>query len=220
MCAMNFDQARFNMIEQQIRPWEVLDQRILDLLAEVPREDFVPEGYRSLAFADTNIPLGYGEVMMAPKVEARALQALNIRRSDRVWEIGTGSGYLTACLARLSQWVRSVDIHKDFVQRAERMLRNHGITNVQFEVGDALAIPPKTERFDVIAVTGSMPLYPEDLQELLTVQGRMFVIVGKSPAMEALVVTRVGSQEWMQDSLFETDLPPLVNAPHPSPFKF
>ena len=215
---MNFDQARINMIEQQIRPWDVLDQRVLDVVAQVPREDFVPADYRKLAFADTHIPLGHGQVMMTPNVEARLLQALNVQPSDHIFEIGTGSGYLTACLATLGGHVTSMDIIAEFVEGAGQKLTSHAIHNVTLLAGDALAALAKEGDYDVIAVTGSLPLLPDPLSDRLKLNGRLFVILGQAPVMQAMLITRVGDQEWSRESLFETALPGLQNAPEPQRF--
>jgi protein-L-isoaspartate(D-aspartate) O-methyltransferase len=217
---MNLEQARFNMIEQQIRTWEVLDPRVLDLLARVPRERFVPAQYRSLAFADMNIPLGHGEVMMAPKVEARLIQALELQPADTVLEIGTGSGYLTALLASLAQHVYSVDIYPEFTARAGEALEAFGIRNVTLETGDGVNGWEKHAPYDAIAVTGSLPLFEPCFQEQLKVGGRLFMIVGQTPVMEALLITRLGPHEWTRESLFETGIPPLINAPKPQTFVF
>jgi len=220
MDTMNLEQARFNMIEQQIRTWEVLDPRVLDLLARVPREQFVPAHYRSLAFADMNIPLGRGEVMMAPKVEARLIQALDIQPADAALEIGTGSGYVTALLASLARHVHSVDIYPDFTTGAGATLAAQDIRNVTLETGDGVNGWDRRAPYDVIAVTGSLPLFSSCFQEQLKVGGRLFMIVGQAPAMEALLITRLGEREWSRESLFETDIPPLVNALKPSAFVF
>jgi protein-L-isoaspartate(D-aspartate) O-methyltransferase len=215
---MNFEQARLNMIEQQIRPWDVLDQRVLDLLPTVPREDFVPEFYRKLAFSDTCIPIGHGEIMMAPKVEARLLQVLAIEAHDRILEIGTGSAYLTALVAKSGFHVTSVDIHGDFSLQAKAKLSKHGITNVSLEVGDGVEGWSRAAPYDVIAVTGSVPVLKDHFQQQLSRGGRLFVIVGESPVMEALLITRIAEREWSRESLFETDLPALVGAPQPPRF--
>lgn len=219
MSETNFEQARFNMIEQQIRPWEVLDQRVLDVLSRVPREDFVPPRYRRLAFADVDIPLGRGQFMMTPKVEGRLLQALAVQPDDRILEIGTGSGYLTACLARLGAGVLSVDVFAEFVDAAGSKLKTHGAGNTQLRVGDG-AHGWGEHRYDVIALTGSLPERPAGWPRQLSLGGRLFVIVGRSPVMEALLITRVGEQEWTEESLFDTELPPLVNADRPRAFEF
>ena len=213
-------QARHNMIEQQIRPWDVLDQRVLDLIANLPRERFVPKAYLSLAYADLNIPLGHDQVMMAPKVEARLLQALHVQPSDSVLEIGTGSGYLTALLACSAKHVFSVDIYPDLVDEARRRLADQGIDNVTLETGDAANGWDHHAPYDVIAVSGSVPILPEALRLSLKRGGRMFVITGDPPVMEAKLITRSGDREYTEQGLFETVLPPLVNAPQPRRFTF
>lgn len=218
---MELAQARFNMIEQQIRPWDVLDQRVLDLLEILPRDDFVSDTNKSLAYADVSIALEHGEVMMPPKVEARLVQALNINESEQVLEIGTGSGYVTAMLAKMAAQVTSVDIHEDFLAQAKSRLDAHDISNVTLERGDAANGWKADEAtYDVIAVTGSLPQYIDAFQKSLNVGGRLFVIAGQAPIMEALLVTRVTMGEWVKQSLFETDLAPLQNASTPSSFVF
>ena len=216
---VNVEQARFNMIEQQIRPWEVLDQQVLDVLAEVPREAFVPDRYRRLAFADVRIPLGHGQSMMNPNVEGRLLQALQLDRDDTVLEIGTGSGYLTACLARLARRVTSVDIVAEFTAAADIKLRRQRLTKVSLETGDAAA-GWGHRRYDAIALTGSLPALGDAWRNQLTVGGRLFVVVGVPPVMEALLVTRSAEQEWLTESLFDTELEPLQNAARPAEFAF
>ena len=217
---MNIERARFNMIEQQIRPWDVLDSRVLALLQEVPRERFVPNAECELAFADMDIPIGHGQSMMAPKVEARALQALGIKSSDRVLEVGTGSGYLTALLAKLAQHVYSVDLHASFIDQAKTKLADFGIRNVTLEVGDAAQGWSKHAPYDGIVLTGSCPLLPDIFCQQLALNGRLFVVVGQAPAMEALLITRTGDQAWTRESLFETVLPPLLNVTVPRKFIF
>lgn len=214
------EQARFNMIEQQIRTWEVLDPAVLDLLGRVPREEFVPEKYRKLAFADFNVPLGHEQVMMAPKVEGRVIQTLGIKPGDTVLEVGTGSGYLTALLASQAKHVYSVDIVPEFTAQAWQKLAAQGLSNVTVETGDAAPGWDSHGPYDVIVITGSFPLYPEHYQHSLRTNGRMFVIAGCAHSMEALLVTRVGEADWMRESLFETDIPALINAPQPQPFVF
>ena len=218
MSDMNLENARFNMIEQQIRPWEVLDQRVLDLLNKLPREDFVPQRYRKLAYTDTTIPLGNDQVMMPPRVEARILQALNIQTDDTVLEVGTGSGYVTALLASLSDHVYSVDINADMTRTAGDKLADHGITNVTLETGDAARGWDAHAPYDVIVITGSLPLLPVSFKQALNLGGRMVAIVGDSPVMEVVLITREGESEWAQETLFETDLPALINAPEPERF--
>ncbi|HDK03568.1 MAG TPA: protein-L-isoaspartate O-methyltransferase [Gammaproteobacteria bacterium] len=220
MPQFDVEQARSNMIKQQIRPWNVRDTRVLELLAAVPREDFVSPEHRSLAFADTNLPLGHGQVMMAPKMEAHMLQALDVQPSDFVLEVGTGSGYMTACLARLAGRVLSVEIVPEFKDSARKKLAAHGIGNVTLDMGDASGGWEPERRYDAIAVTGSLPLYTDAFQEGLTIGGRLFVIVGEPPVMEVLLVTRTAPDGWVRKALFETDLPPLINAPVPQHFEF
>jgi len=220
MNALNFEQARFNMIEQQVRPWDVLDDRVLRALAEVPREKFVPERYQSLAFSDISIPLDHGQAMMPPKIEGRLLQALAIKPGDRVLEVGTGSGYLTACLAHLGGQVHSVDIFESFVQEAEPKLAPAYAGKFTLETRDAAAGWDQPGVFEAIAVTGSLPVLHRGFHEALALGGRLFVVVGKPPVMQALLVTRTGGSTWDQESLFETSLPALVNAAQPDGFRF
>ena len=218
MSEMNIEQARFNMIEQQIRPWEVLDQKVLSLIADVPREEFVPASYLNLAFADMNVPIGYNEVMMSPKLEARMLQALAIQPHESVLEIGTGTGYVTTLLAKLARYVYSVEIHEEFVVAAQSKLASDSTHNVTIEQGDAAQGWDRHAPYDVIAVTGSLPVLPTAFQESLRIGGRLFVIVGDAPVMEAKLITRVGEHEYQEEGLFETDIPPLRNALQPNRF--
>jgi protein-L-isoaspartate(D-aspartate) O-methyltransferase len=206
------------MVENQIRTWEVLDQRVLDVIASTPREDFVPLQYRNLAFADMSIPLGNGQVMMAPKVEGRLLQALSLQPSDTVLEVGTGTGYLTALLAKMARHVYTVDIFAEFTAAAAEKLSGHEIRNVTLETGDAANGWDRHAPYDAIAITGSMPVLPQAFPESLRIGGRLFVILGESPVMEATIITREGEREWLQEGLFETDLPALLNAPRPQRF--
>jgi protein-L-isoaspartate(D-aspartate) O-methyltransferase len=215
---MDFVRARENMIKQQLRTWEVLDGQVLQVIGSVPREDFVPEGFRELAYADHEIPLAHDQVMMAPKVEARLLQAVDIQPLDTVLEIGTGSGYLTALLARRARHVFSVDIFSDFTDAAGERLSGHGVVNVTLETGDAARGWSRHAPYDVIVVTGSLPVVDQAIPSSLKPGGRLFVIAGQSPVMEAMLITRVGESEWIREALFETDLPALLNAPEPSRF--
>ena len=217
---MNFDRARFNMVEQQIRPWEVLDSRVLSLLESIHREDFVPVTYRKLAFADMSIPLGHDQFMMNPKVEGRLLQALNLGEDDTVLEVGTGSGFVTACLAALAKRVVSVEIFDELHQNAELRLAEKNISNVELFVGDVMSGWQPEQAHDVVVVTGSVQSVPEQFLGWVNPGGRMFVISGDSPAMEARLLTRLGVTEWREESLFETDLPRLVNAEKPPQFEF
>ena len=214
------DLARYNMIEQQIRPWDVLDPMVLEVIAETPRERFVPARHRALAFSDVEIPLPAGEVMMSPKLEGRLLQALAIKPTDSILEIGTGSGYLTACLARLGHRVHTIDIHADLSNGARQLLAGLGIENIDYQIGDAFTELNRGEHYDVIAVTGSLPLDTEDFRDMLNVGGRQFVIVGQDPIMEARLVTRCSEDTWEVEDLFETSIPPLHNCPQPEQFVF
>ena len=219
MNEMNFEQARFNMIEQQIRPWEVLDQRVLDVLADVPREAFVPERYRNLAFADIRIPLGHDQVMMNPNVEGRLLQALQIQPEDKILEIGTGSGYLSACLACLGRSVLSIDLFEEFSEQSAQNLRNNRTTNVTLQTGDAVN-GWGDHHYDVIALTASLANLTKHWQHQLTIGGRLFAIIGEEPIMEAILITRTSEHEWLQESLFETEIPPFINSSVPIEFEF
>lgn len=212
--------AQFNMIEQQIRPWDVLDQHVLDLLGEVSRKDFVPASHAGLAWADIAIPIGEGQVMMHPKVEARMLQALALHPTDYALEVGTGSAYVTALLARAVRQVVSVDILPVFTAQAGDKLAVYGIDNVQLETGDASRGWNGNRLFDVIAITGSLPVLPEAFPRALNRGGRLFAVVGAAPVMEAILIRRTGENEWTRESLFETDLPMLINAPAPRRFEF
>jgi protein-L-isoaspartate(D-aspartate) O-methyltransferase len=214
---MNFDVARTQMLGQQLRAWDVLDDRVLRALAETPREHFVPSDYRELAFADVEIPLGHGQAMLAPKIEGRILQALEIEPIDAVLVVGAGSGYLTACAARLAKHVTSVDIFPDFATRAEANIAASGIDNVEINVADALALSYPAV-FDAIAVTGSVPELDRHFVDMLRPQGRLFIVVGREPAMEALRITEHPNGTFTTTSLFETVLTPLVNAERPEPF--
>jgi len=218
--AMNFEQARHNMIEQQIRPWEVLDPRVLEVLGHMHREDFVPTAYRKLAFADVNLPLGHEEAMMTPAVEGRMLQALNVEPGEEVLEIGTGSGFITACLAALGGRVTSVEIHEDLLKQAFKRLDALTYENIQLDHADVMTDWDPSQPFDAIAVTGSIPQIDERFQHWLKPGGRLFVIVGESPAMTARLITRVDENQWSEESLFETDLPALVNALKKETFEF
>lgn len=217
---MDFERARFNMVEQQIRPWEVLDQQVLDLLFRVRREDYVPEQYRALAFADMEIPLGHGEKMLQPKIEARMLQELAVKNSDRILEVGTGSGYMTALLASLGNHVYSVDIVPEFTRSAAVRLAAHGIGNVTLETGDAARGWDKHAPYDVIVLTGSVPVLPEAFQKSLNPGGRLIAVVGEPPVMEAQLITHVSAGACNSVGLFETCIAPLKNALQPERFVF
>lgn len=213
------DAARSQMVKQQVRAWDVLDPAVLQVLADVPREHFVPERYRRMAFADTNIPLANKQCMMTPQVEGRVLQALAIRTGDRALEIGTGSGFLAACLAHLAGAVESLEIFADLAAGARKALAAAGCGNVQVTNADAFAYQP-ADRWDVIAVTGSTPTYDVRFEQWLAIGGRLFVIVGDRPLMQALLVRRTGEESWDRGEIFETVMPPLLNATLPDRFDF
>jgi protein-L-isoaspartate(D-aspartate) O-methyltransferase len=217
---MNIEQARFNMVEQQIRPWEVLDPDVLELLFKLKRESFAPPQHRDLAFADLEIPLGHGESMMQPKVEARLLQELAIRRDENVYEVGTGSGYLTALLASCARHVTSAEIHADLGESARENLRRAAIANVTLITGDSAQKPLADSAFDVIVLTGSVPFVPPAFLERLSPGGRLFAVVGDKPVMEATLVRQPERGAFRTVKLFETLLKPLVNAPQPTRFRF
>jgi len=218
MTVLNFEEARHNMIAQQIQPWNVRDDKVLELLQRLPREDFVPADYKDFAFTDMSIPLGNGQQMLTPKLEAYMLQALQVQDQDKVLEIGTGSGYVTALLASQSRHVITVDIDADMQKLAEEKLNAHQITNITYEVGDAALGWDKQKPYDVIAITGSLPILPEIFQRNLNVGGRLFAIVGDAPAMEAILITRVKDNEWTHEVLLETNIPALTNAAEPERF--
>lgn len=218
--AMQRETARFNMIEQQIRPWEVLDATVLDLLKRVPRENFILPEYQGLAFADIEIPLGFGQTMLSPRMEGRILQTLGIRKTDKVLEIGTGSGYLTALLAEQAQHVVSVEIIPELSQTAQERLNRQGILNATLEVGNAADDWAAHTPYDVIVYTGSLPLAPRHMQQNLNAGGRMFVVVGEAPVMEATLIERVSIDGFRQLALFETCLSALIDAPQPQRFHF
>ena len=218
--SMNFDQARFNMVEQQVRPWEVLDPRVLELLETTHREDFVPVRYRKMAFTDMAIPLDHDQNMMKPVVEGRLLQALELKPDETVLEIGTGSGFVTACLAQMAKNVVSVDIHEQFTKEAEARLKEKDIQNVELETGDAMTGWQPEQAHDVVVVTGSVQDIPDHFRGWVNPGGRMFVICGESPAMEARLLTKLNATEWREESLFETDLARLINAEKAPVFEF
>ncbi|MBK8063565.1 MAG: protein-L-isoaspartate O-methyltransferase [Betaproteobacteria bacterium] len=224
MASINFEQARFNMVEQQIRTWDVLDQAVLDLLYAVPREDFVPPACRTLAFMDMEIPLEpgveNGERMMAPRVEARILQELAVKKSDQVLEVGTGSGYLTALLAHRAARVCSVEIKPALAAFGRANLERQPVDNVSLEIGDGArgwsAAPP----YDVIVLTGSTPVLPQALLDQLAPGGRLFAVVGDAPVMVARLVTCTAPGSFSSVELFDTVLAPLQNAEQPARFRF
>ena len=211
--------ARRQMIDQQVRSWDVLDPRVLEALAAVPREHFVPEAFRGVAFADTSIPIGHGEFMLPPKIEGRMLQALGLARGDRVLEIGTGSGFFAACLEYQSGDVESVEIHAELADSASRALASLGVTRARVACADAFerSFEPL---YQAIAVTGSLPVYDPRFERALAVGGRLFVVVGSPPVMEARLVTRTAVDAWLSETLFETSIEPLRNATPAASFRF
>jgi protein-L-isoaspartate(D-aspartate) O-methyltransferase len=212
--------ARFNMIEQQIRTWEVLDPVVLDLLDRVPREDFVADAQKGLAFADVELPIGHGQTMLSPKLEGRILQAVNVKKSDKVLLVGTGSGYLTALLATLAKHVDAVEINSELSAIAEARLAKHNIHNVTLHVGDAANGFAAAAPYDVIVFAGALALRPVAAEKMLNIGGRLFAVVGDLPIMEATLTQRISSDAFRHETIFETCLPALCNAPQPQKFEF
>jgi protein-L-isoaspartate(D-aspartate) O-methyltransferase len=217
---MDFEQARENMVEQQIRTWDVLDQAVLDSISAIPRDEFVPEAYRTLAYSDSEIPLGYGEKMMTPKIEARLVQSLNLSSSDRVLEIGTGSGYLTALLAHRCAHVTTIEFRSVLLETAQQRLAQHGFGNILSEQGDGIDGCKSKEPFEAIALTGSVATKRPIIERQLTIGGRLFMVIGTGPAMEAHLITRVGESEFISEILFETVLDPLLGGEAQPQFQF
>jgi len=218
---MQFDVAREQMVKQQIRTWEVLDDRVIDTLQRLPRERFVPEAYRDAAFADSAIPLGHGEHMLPPKLVGRFLQALDLAERDSVLEVGTGSGYLTAAMAMQCGRVRSIDRHADFVSAARARIAALGLGSTDFAVADAFEPGALgSGSWDAVVLTGSLPVYDPRFEQRLAVGGRLLVVIGSAPIMEATLVRRVSATEWTHQGLFETVIDPLVGAPSAPAFHF
>ena len=220
MMAFDTERARFNMVEQQIRPWDVLDKRVLDTLFKIPREQFVTAEQRQFAFSDTALPIGHGETMLPPVVEGRILQSLAVAPNERVLEIGTGSGFFTACLAHLGQSVHSVDIHPDFTQSAAEKLAELNIDRVVLETGDAVNGWASNERFDVIVLTGAVQRIPESYRQQLNVGGRLFAIVGSEQNMSGIMITRQANDQFDTQNLFETHTRYLKGAEPKPQFSF
>jgi len=216
---METEQARTNMITQQIRTWEVLDQNVLDLIGKVHREDYIPPEFAPLAFADTSIPIGHGQMTMPPKLEARLLQSLDLKPTDQVLEIGTGCAYLTALLAHTAAFVTSIDLYPDFTAEAATKLARAGVTNIDLQTGDIFAGWQTDRQYDAIAVTGSVPEFNDLLLSNLNRGGRMFIIVGEGPVMDARLIRRI-DHGYAGESLFETELPALIGAPATDRFQF
>ena len=217
---MNIEQARFNMIEQQIRPWKVLDPQVLNLLSSIPREQFVPEAYQGLAFADIAIPLGNNRFMMHPREEGRLLQAIKPNSNERVLVIGTGTGFLTALLASIAGKVTAIDSNEEFIEATAKNLDALNITNVTLCCSDTNLGYKTNAPYDVIAILGSMQVMSETIKQQLAVGGRMFCIIGKEPTMEALLLNQVRENEWQEEGLFETSVPALENSPEAEQFRF
>jgi protein-L-isoaspartate(D-aspartate) O-methyltransferase len=217
---MNIEQARFNMIEQQIRPWNVLDLDVLELLTIVKREDFVPAAYKALAFVDTEIPLPGGEAMFTPKLEARLLQEVAVKKHENVLEIGAGSGYMAALLAHKARHVTTVEILPELKTLAEANLQRAGIANVSVELGNGAEGWSKGAPYDVIVVSGAVEVLPDALLKQINVGGRIAAIVGTAPVMSALLITRVSDTAYDTVKLFETDVKPLSSVAAPSHFTF
>jgi protein-L-isoaspartate(D-aspartate) O-methyltransferase len=216
--ALNFEQARQNMVDNQVRPWEVLDARVLDVLGAVRREDFVPSAWRNMAFADLTLPLAHGEVMMKPVVEGRLLQELALGTEDDVLEIGTGSGFLTACMARLARHVTSIDLHADFIEAAQGRLAAASIDNVELAVAEAVNGYRPAGVFNAVVVTGAVWEIPAAFSRWLKPGGRLFAVCGESPAMQAVMRYDDGNGRYHDRNLFETDLPYLAHAAPPKRF--
>ncbi|HQV08724.1 MAG TPA: protein-L-isoaspartate O-methyltransferase [Thauera sp.] len=217
---MNFEQARFNMVEQQIRPWEVLDQDVLDLLMTVKREEFVPAAYRDLAFTEVEIPIGCGQVMLKPVIEGKVLQALRLGKADSVLEVGTGSGYFAALLAARTEWVRTIELEPELVKLASANLARNGVENVVVVQGDGIAGWAERAPYDVIVVSGGLPFVPQALLEQLKVGGRLFAFVGEAPVMKARLITCEAEGRFRTEDIFETVVPMLKNAPQRDGFSF
>ncbi|WP_130537006.1 protein-L-isoaspartate O-methyltransferase family protein [Thiomicrorhabdus indica] len=215
---MNLEQARYFMVEQQIRPWDVLDPKILDILMKTPRHNFVDKEYTSLAYSDIELPISDSNKMLAPKVAAKMLQALAIQDNEKTLEIGTGSGYVTALIAQLAKEVTTVEIAPEIQQQAIQRLTDYN--NINFKTGDASQGWDDNQYYDAILLTGSIQDVPETYKEKLSLGGRLAVVTGDAPAMTAKLITRVSDTEWSEETLFETVLERLVNANENSSFEF
>ncbi len=212
--------AQYNMVEQQVRPWDVLEAQVLEVIASLPRDAFAPEAYRNVAYADLEIPLGEDARMLKPLIEGRMLQSLALREGDRVLEVGTGSGYFTACLAQLAEHVVSVEIDAALSEQAAKNLAAQGINNITLRQGNAAQGWPDDGPYDAIAVTGAIPGHSEEFLTELKIGGRLFVVTGDAPLMEAKLITRLSENEWRHENLFETEIPPLREAAPTAQFVF
>ena len=217
---MDFERARFNMVEQQVRPWEVLDQDVLDSMMAVKREEFVPGDFRSLAFSEAEIPIGCGQIMLSPVIEGKLLQAAQVKATDSVLEIGAGSGYFAALLAAHADWVRTIEIEPQLVAMAADNLNNAGVGNVIVEEGDGAEGWPLHAPYDVIVVSGGMPVLPSAFQAQLKLGGRLVAFVGEAPVMVARLITCVREGEFESIDLFENVVPLLRNAKRDNAFHF
>ncbi len=218
--AYNFEQARINMVEQQIRPWQVFDNQVLDLFASMPREKFVPKAYQELAYADFKVPLSQNQFMMPPREEARMLQALRVQKSDLVLEIGTGSGFVTSLLASISHKVYSIEIIKEYIDLAKQHCEELGLSNIEFEEGDAANGWPHYGPYDVIVITAGFHQLPQAFKKSMTIGGRLFCIEGDIPAMQAKLITRLEESKWHEEVLFETQIELLINSKKADAFNF
>lgn len=212
--------ARFNMLLNQVRAWDVSDERVLGLLADMPREAFVPPAYRNLAYADLMLPIGHGQVMLAPKIEGRFLQALNLKESDVVLEVGAGSGYMAALMARLAAFVTTVDVFAELAESAALHLAEAGLRNVRVETGNAAEGWPDHGPYDAIMISGAVPALPQAFLNSLRTGGRLAAIIGRRPAMQAVLITRTGEADWHRQVLFETDAPMLLHVRAAAAFEF
>jgi protein-L-isoaspartate(D-aspartate) O-methyltransferase len=217
---MSFNLARFNMIEQQVRTWDVLDANVLNLMSKLPREDFVPAPYLGVAFADVQVPLPHDQVMLPPREVGRILQALQIQPEEHVLEIGTGTGYVTALLAQLAEQVQTVELYADLSAAAEKNCHKHLLKNISFQLGNAAHGWETHTSFDIICLTGALPSVSDQWKRQLRIGGRLFAIVGQAPVMKAILITRTHAAEWEQQNLYETLLPMLVDAQTAPQFEF
>lgn len=216
----HLEQCRYNMVEQQVRPWDVLDDKVLNTLEQIPRDQYVPAQYTNLAYADTAIPLSDTQCMMHPILEGRSLQLLNIQPEDNVLEIGTGSGYLTACLAHLACHVDSVEIDETLARQAAQTLLEQGVFNISLSCANGLDLPDSKKKFDVIVFTGGVTEIPQVFKDALADNGRLFAIDGCAPVMQAHLITRKSDNEWSDETIFETVLPVLEHGEQKMEFDF
>jgi len=217
---MDFNIAHFNMVHQQVRPWGVIDTRVLDALSITPRTHFVPSQFQNLAFSDIAIPIGHAQVMLPPSLVGRILQALQLNGTETVLEIGTGTGYMTLLLAQLAKKITSLEIIPELSETAARLLETFGPHTLDLDVGDAVSGWPSSAPYDVIVYTGALPYLPNTLRDQVSLHGRIFAILGNEPNMSAVLLTRTGEDQWMEQPLFETVVPILINAPEMEKFRF